>query len=172
MATKRKKKKPPHTARLAKRPPTPVPSRSSRGVWVVVAATVAVALGIGIALIARGGGDSGSSGLPDTADYHSLLVGESDADELTLGTHDGLYRSVDGGVHWSKLALAGDDAMNLARAGSATWLAGHDVLKKSVDGRSWSSVAPRGLPSMDIHGFAVDPNEPRTLYAAVAGRGL
>ena len=64
--------------------------------------------------------------------------------------------------------------MNLARpAGKTIWLAGHLVFKKSSDGgRTWADVQPSGLPSLDIHGFAVDPRNPRTLYAAVAGEGL
>jgi photosystem II stability/assembly factor-like uncharacterized protein len=64
--------------------------------------------------------------------------------------------------------------MNLARpAGAVIWVAGHDVFKKSSDGGStWHDVRPTGLPSLDIHGFAIDPTDSRTLYAAVAGQGL
>lgn len=148
----------------------------------------AVALGVvgltaAIALVAlRGGGSSGapdgvqqaSAGLPNTPDYHSLLVSPSNPRKLVLGTHYGLYGSSDGGRHWRFDALSGDDAMNLARPpGETVWLAGHLVFKKSSDGgRTWSDVRPSGLPSLDIHGFAVDPRNPGTLYAAVAGQGL
>jgi photosystem II stability/assembly factor-like uncharacterized protein len=64
--------------------------------------------------------------------------------------------------------------MNLARpAGTTIWLAGHDVFKRSVDGgTTWANVDPSGLPSLDLHGFAADPRDPRTLFAAVAGQGL
>jgi photosystem II stability/assembly factor-like uncharacterized protein len=64
--------------------------------------------------------------------------------------------------------------MNLARPTAQTiWLAGHEVFKKSSDGgATWSDVRPAELPSLDIHGFAVDPRNSRTLYAAVAGQGL
>jgi len=125
----------------------------------------------------HGGGNSGreeSAGLPDTPDYHSLLVNPSNSQKLVLGTHVGLYASSDGGRHWRFDALSGDDAMNLARpAGATLWLAGHQVFKKSMDGgASWSDVRPAGLPSLDIHGFAVDPRNARILYAAVAGQGL
>src|SRR5436190_6487882 len=138
-----------------------------------------------IAIVAlRGGGDGSSSApsvkqkaaasLPDTPDYHSLLISPSNAHQLVLGTHYGLYASSDGGRHWHFDALSGDDAMNLARpAGKTIWLAGHLVFKKSSDGgRTWADVQPSGLPSLDIHGFAVDPRNPRTLYAAVAGQAL
>ncbi|MDQ2981054.1 MAG: YCF48-related protein [Actinomycetota bacterium] len=124
-----------------------------------------------------GGSSSGheaSAGLPDTPDYHSLLVNPRNPRKLVLGTHVGLYISSDGGRHWRFDALSGDDAMNLARpAGKTVWLAGHNVFKKSSDGGSaWSDVRPSGLPGLDIHGFAVDPGNPKTLYAAVAGQGL
>jgi photosystem II stability/assembly factor-like uncharacterized protein len=82
--------------------------------------------------------------------------------------------SADGGRHWRFDALAGSDAMNLARpTGRTLWLAGHDVFKKSTDGGvSWTDVRPRGLPGLDIHGFAVNPRHPGRVYAAVAGEGL
>jgi photosynthesis system II assembly factor YCF48-like protein len=143
-----------------------------------VAAVALVVLTVVVALISlRGGGtsaDRGSAGLPDTPDYHSLLVDPSDPQKLVLGTHDGLYGSSDGGRHWRFDALSGDDAMNLARPQRNTiWLAGHEVFKRSTDGGAgWSDVKPAGLPSLDIHGFAVDPRNPAVLYAALAGRGL
>lgn len=148
------------------------------------AALGVVGLTAAIALVAlRGGGGSpsppsgaqqASAGLPDTPDYHSLLVSPSNPRKLVLGTHYGLYGSSDGGRHWRFDALSGSDAMNLARpTGKTVWLAGHLVFKKSSDGGStWTDVRPSGLPSLDIHGFAVDPRNPRTLYAAVAGQGL
>jgi len=136
------------------------------------------ALAVVLALtVFHGGGNTGreeSAGLPDTPDYHSLLVNPSNSQKLVLGTHVGLYASSDGGRHWRFDALSGDDAMNLARpAGATLWLAGHQVFKKSSDGgATWSDVPPAGLPSLDIHGFAVDPRNPKVLYAAVAGEGL
>ncbi len=138
-------------------------------------ALVAVA-GIAIAFaVSRVGGSARSStGLPNTPDYHSLLVNPSNPQSLILGTHGGLYVSGDGGRHWRFDSLSGSDAMNLARpAGSTIWLAGHEVFKKSTDGGvSWTDVRPDGLRGLDIHGFAVDPRRPATLYAALAGQGL
>jgi len=148
--------------------------------WWLYAGGVAgvVALAVVLALtVFHGGGNTGreeSAGLPETPDYHSLLVNPSNSQKLMLGTHVGLYASSDGGRHWRFDALSGDDAMNLARpAGATLWLAGHQVFKKSSDGgATWSDVRPAGLPSLDIHGFAVDPRNPKVLYAAVAGEGL
>jgi photosystem II stability/assembly factor-like uncharacterized protein len=120
------------------------------------------------------GAARGAPGLPDTPDYHSLLVAPEGDARLVLGTHVGLYRSSDGGRHWEKAQLDGDDAMNLARAGEAVvWAAGHNVLAKSTDGgASWQDVRPAGLPGLDVHGFAVDPRNRDALYAAIAGQGL
>lgn len=121
-----------------------------------------------------GGGPAVSSGLPNTPDYHSLLVAPGDADHILLGTHAGLYESRDSGRSWTRVALAGQDAMNLARGhGTTVWTAGHNVLARSTDsGVTWTDVQPDGLPSLDIHGFAVDPTKSGRLYAAVAGEGL
>ncbi len=119
-------------------------------------------------------GPAASTGLPNTPDYHSLLVAPNDPRHLLLGTHAGLYESEDGGRTWRKVALAGQDAMNLARSeGEMVWTAGHNVFAKSIDGgTTWTDVRPDGLPSLDIHGFAIDPRNPQRLYAAVAGQGL
>ncbi|MDX6375710.1 MAG: hypothetical protein QOE98_13, partial [Gaiellaceae bacterium] len=119
-------------------------------------------------------GDAVSAGLPATPDYHALLVSPTNADDVYLGTHVGLFRSTDAGATWRKVALDGRDAMNLARS-SATelWAAGHNVLMHSPDGgASWQDATPAGLPSLDVHGFAVDPARPSRLWAAIAGRGL
>jgi photosystem II stability/assembly factor-like uncharacterized protein len=65
--------------------------------------------------------------------------------------------------------------MNLARTKGAdtVWAAGHLMFAKSTDGGdTWADVDAGGLPSLDIHGFATDPSNPRRVYAAVAGQGL
>ena len=125
---------------------------------------------------ATGGGEAvrpPARGLPHTPDYHSLLVDPRDGDSLLLGTHVGVYASTNGGVSWRFAGLEGDDAMHLGRERDGTlWVAGHEVLARSEDGgRTWSDVHPDGLPSLDIHGFAVSPEEDR-LHAAVAGEAL
>ena len=140
-------------------------------------ALVAVAVGILAAFfVARAvkSDDHAASGLPRTSDYHSLLVAPSDSRRLLLGTHQGLFGSSNGGKTWRKAGLSGHDAMNLARpSGKTLWVAGHNVLAKSVDGGvTWTDVRPDGLPSLDIHGFAIDPAHRGELYAAVAGEGL
>ncbi len=133
-----------------------------------------VAIGI---VLARGSGEETAgavaAALPDTSDYHSLLVAPKAPDQLVLGTHQGLFRSSDGGQSWTQAELANQDAMNLARAsGKTVWAAGHNLLARSSDGGStWQDVQRAGLPSLDVHGFALDPDSDR-LWAAVAGQGL
>jgi photosystem II stability/assembly factor-like uncharacterized protein len=152
-------------------------AQTGAAVVIAIAAIVAVAV-----TRSDGGGGAPSSqergpataGLPNTPDYHSLAVSPTNPSRILLGTHQGLYRSSDGGKTWAFETLAGQDAMNLARTGRQTlWSAGHNVFVKSTDGgRTWVNVSPNGLPSLDLHGFAIDPRDPDRLYAAVAGQGL
>jgi hypothetical protein len=74
--------------------------RNGRAWWLVAGA--ALVLAAGGAYLALGGGSTGTrEGLPQTPDYHSLLVASADAQTLLLGTHNGLYRSADGGRTWN-----------------------------------------------------------------------
>jgi photosystem II stability/assembly factor-like uncharacterized protein len=176
MATKSKRRPP--QKRPIQQPKQQPPAQRPRWLYPGAAGLVGLGLVAVLALTVFNGGSSSSAklsaGLPHTSDYQSLLVDPSDPRRLVLGTHTGLYGSSDGGRHWRFDALAGKDAMNLARpAGDTIWLAGHEVFEKSVDGgRTWADVRPSGLPGLDIHGFAVDPRDPKTLYAAIAGQGL
>jgi photosystem II stability/assembly factor-like uncharacterized protein len=146
--------------------------------WLPLAVGAAVVLVAVAALaVARGNssGDGKTGGLPHTSDYHSLLVAPTNPRQLLLGTHQGLFRSTDAGRHWASYRMGGRDAMNLVRpaGGSTVWLAGHDVFARSDDGgKTWRTLAPTTLPSLDLHGFTVDPHSPSMLYAAVAGVGL
>ena len=152
-------------------------ARPFRVLLFVGAAGLVASAGIGIVLT-RGSGDdrtgAAAAQLPNTSDYHSLLVAPNAPDQLVLGTHQGLFRSGDGGRSWAQAELVNQDAMNLARVSSETvWAAGHNVLARSSDGGStWEDVQPTGLPSIDVHGFAADPESEDRLWAAVAGEGL
>lgn len=151
-------------------------TRGRRGPLIAAAVALLALAGLAAFLLLRtdSSGSRGAALLPETPDYHSLLVGRTNPQELVLGTHNGLYRSTDGGQTWDQAELSGQDAMNLAQpTDQAIWAAGHDVLARSADnGSTWTDVRPNGLPSLDVHGFAIDPDDPKTLYAAVAGEGL
>lgn len=153
--------------------------RDARRPWwrlAVAAVTLLLVAGAVLAALRPGSGSDAvpAEGLPRTSDYHSLLVAPTDPRALVLGTHEGLFRSADGGRTWTKAELDGRDAMNLARPSTdVVWAAGHLVLAKSSDGgATWEDVRPSGLPSLDVHGFAIDPRDPSTVYAAIAGEGL
>lgn len=151
-------------------------ARPSRSLLSVAAIGLAALVAVGLVLMRGSGEDAtraAAAALPDTSDYHSLLVAPNAPGEVVLGSHQGLFRSTDGGRSWTQAELANRDAMNLGRASSKTvWAAGHNLLARSSDGGStWQDVQPAGLPSLDVHGFAVDPDSDR-LWAAVAGQGL
>lgn len=137
------------------------------------AAVLLAAAVVGAVFLLRG--ESGAApGLPVTAHYHALRVDSGGGtDRLVLGAHDGIYTSTDAGARWSPSGLGGEDAMSFAAAAGSLWVAGHGLLKRSDDaGASWTDVRPQGLPSRDVHAFAADPSDGRTLYAAVAQAGL
>jgi len=182
VATKLKSRRTPPPKRPIQAPKKKVePRRFPRWLLPLVTGLLIAGVATGAFLVAKdqaqSGGDgpaAATGGLPNTPDYHSLLVAPSNPEHVLLGTHAGLYESSDGGRDWRWVALEGQDAMNLAPSESKTvWAAGHNTFAKSTDGgQAWTDVRPEGLPSLDIHGFAVDPNESQTLYAAVAGEGL
>jgi photosystem II stability/assembly factor-like uncharacterized protein len=157
--------------------------RPSRRWLVVQGATLVLAAGASaFVFLTRGSSPSEvqtsvqpvPQGLPQAPDYHAVLVDEDNPLRVLVGTHDGVYESSNGGQTWQRTTLAGVDAMSLDSAADSTvWASGHGVLSLSVDGgETWRSVVPRGLPSLDIHAFAVDPADSRNLYAAIASRGL
>jgi photosystem II stability/assembly factor-like uncharacterized protein len=175
--TKAKRRPVPRSQARAPETPARPRRRYSRLIWT---ATVVVAAG-GAFLVAKQQAQGPNeavappaTGLPRTPDYHALSVDPADPQHILLGTHVGIYESTDGGRTWKFAGLEGDDAMNFARTSANTvWMAGHMVFKKSADGgRTWNDVDPRGLPSLDIHGFTVDPKDPSLVYAAVAGEGF
>jgi photosystem II stability/assembly factor-like uncharacterized protein len=182
--SKQTTKQRPRKGRSVPAPKPRQPQSSRPWLWAVVgaAAALGVAVIVGVAVTrgndgspAQSAGNAGeTTGLPNTPDYHSLSVSPASPTTILLGTHYGLYRSTDGGKTWAFEALHNRDAMNLARPGGRTlWTAGHYVLAKSTDGgRTWTDVNPDGLPTLDVHGFAVDPRNTKTLYAAVAGEGF
>jgi photosystem II stability/assembly factor-like uncharacterized protein len=146
-------------------------------IWVVIGVIAATGAFLYAREQAKGGGGAVEPpvrGLPHTPDYHSLFVFPDDPEHLLLGTHVGVYESTDGGAVWRFLGLEGKDAMHFALEDDdgTIWVAGHNVLQRSEDrGKAWTGVTPEGLPGLDIHGFAIGPDN-ELLYAAVAGEGL
>lgn len=108
-------------------------------------------------------------------DVHSLAFEPGSAENVLFGYHGGLLRSPDGGRSWQADPSVTADAMTLVvpfQRPDVVYLAGHDVLLRSEDrGATWQSVT-NNLPRLDLHWFAVHPDDPGRLYAQVAGSGL
>lgn len=183
MPSRTKRARPAKKGRAVPAPTRRQPASARPWVWALTGAAAVAAIAVTVGVVVTKSNDASRNptgaakptpGLPNTPDYHSLMVSPTNAKALLLGTHYGLYRSTDGGRTWASDALGGQDAMNLVRPrGQTLWVAGHMVLAKSVDGgKTWTDVRPAGLPGIDVHGFASDPRNSRTLYAAIAGTGL
>jgi photosystem II stability/assembly factor-like uncharacterized protein len=110
-----------------------------------------------------------------TADFHSLAFSPTEPDTVFFGHHDGLLVSYTGGKDWQPTTLSNVDAMALAAPLSnpqIMYAAGHEVFYKSTDaGKTWTTVTT-DLPGLDIHGFAVDPENADRVYAHVVGFGI
>jgi photosystem II stability/assembly factor-like uncharacterized protein len=118
------------------------------------------------------------AGAPAFEHVHALSF-EAAGGALWLGTHAGLFRSEDGGVTWTKVALPASHHAPDVMAVTAhltdprvLYVGTHEagVLKSTDGGRSWS-VTNDGLGGLDVHGLAIDPNAPEKLHALVRGQG-
>ena len=110
-----------------------------------------------------------------TGDFHSLAFSATEPETVFFGHHDGLLVSHNGGKDWQPTTLTNTDAMALGVSPSSPqtiYAAGHNVFVKSNDGgKTWQSV-PAGLPGLDIHAFAVDPENPNKVFVYVVSFGL
>jgi photosystem II stability/assembly factor-like uncharacterized protein len=112
----------------------------------------------------------------ETSDFHALALSRADPSVVYFGHHNGLLRSMDGGRKWEPIIEQPEvDAMGLAfppDGSGRILLAGHNGLQTSTDGgQTWTMVS-NDLPSQDIYGFAMKPDEPNRLHAFVVARGL
>ncbi len=110
-----------------------------------------------------------------TGDFHSLAFSPTEPETLFFGHHGGLLVSQNGGKDWQSTALSNTDAMALSIPSSSPqtmYAAGHDVFVKSSDGgKTWQSL-PASLPGLDIHAFAVDPENADRIFAYIVSFGL
>lgn len=106
-----------------------------------------------------------------TSDFHSLAFDLRNPDIVYFGHHQGVLKSVDGGVTWSPVLRQGD-AMSLVAVDNALIMAGHEVFMRSDSaGAIWQFVGT-DLPDEDIHGFAVSPSNSKTFFAFIVSYGL
>ncbi|MGH7385641.1 MAG: WD40/YVTN/BNR-like repeat-containing protein [Candidatus Rokuibacteriota bacterium] len=109
---------------------------------------------------------------------HALTVA-ADGRTLWLGAHTGLFRSQDGGRTWQPVKLSDKashlDVMSLvgdSRDGRTLHVGTHEagVFRTRDGGGSWAQMNT-GIGGLDVHGLALDPNEPAEVHAAVMGQG-
>ena len=124
----------------------------------------------------------GSPAAAQVFDHVHALAFDADGRALWLGAHAGLFRSEDGGLTWTTVALPvtghAPDVMAIsAHPGDVRtlYVGTHEagVLKTADGGATWSA-ANAGLKGLDVHGLAIDPNAQDKLHAAVReiGAGL
>ncbi len=153
----------------------------SPSIPVIVAIILGMAVlgGVAYFIFRSGSGMTQSQARPistlSASDFHSLVFSPEDTDTVYFGHHSGVMTSHDGGRTWQPWVNERNwDAMGLAFSASSPitlYAAGHDIFFKSTDGQNWERVR-HNLPGTDIHGFAVDPGDPKLLYAFVVGSGL
>jgi photosystem II stability/assembly factor-like uncharacterized protein len=94
------------------------------------------------------------------------------------GTSQGIYRSVDGGDHWTKLQpglpVEAPVVQLLRDAHSGAWYAvtnGHGIFRSTDGGAAWSRIS-EGQPDFTAPRVVVDPQTADRLFAAFPGQGV
>lgn len=98
---------------------------------------------------------------------------------LLMGTHNGLFHSMDDGKTFNKVTTKGDvmssDFMNFAYDPSSKTLfaGGHDlgVVKSMDNGTTWTKT-DSGMKGSDIHAIAINPLDTSRLYAYSVENGV
>ena len=126
-------------------------------------------------------------GLPENVEVRTIAVSPHDANVMFVGTQDGPYRSIDGGMHWEKPAFPDKDAViwtmsvhptkpNIVYAGAAPV-----ALYRSEDGgEHWKKIPHAKSPAHCERGgfdtrtirITVDPSRPDDLYVAIEVSGV
>lgn len=126
--------------------------------------------------------DEGSNlyNLPIPGAHHIHALAYDAQNGLLLGTHGGLFRSVDGGKTWQKVEIKGaanaDDWMSLVvdpRNRNVVFAGGHDlgVIKSEDGGIAWMR-SDEGIKGTDIHGLAINQRNPDSLFAYSVDNGV
>lgn len=130
--------------------------------------------------------------VPFAAWYWTMIVSQSNPNDLVLATNMGLFRSADGGKTWTPAGLTTENVSSLAESGSTIYAGGvrgpnpviHNtagrtvpngtgVLSVSTDGgKTWKALHPSGLPKNAIQSMAVNPADDSELYVLLNTGGL
>lgn len=97
---------------------------------------------------------------------------------LLMGTHNGLFHSMDNGKTFNKMTVSGvmsQDFMNFAYDPNtkALFAGGHDlgVVKSMDNGATWTK-ADSGLKGTDIHAIAINPLDTNRMFAYSVENGV
>lgn len=104
----------------------------------------------------------------------SLTRGTSNPSELVAGTLQGVFRSMDNGVHWKQISPEGSTEIkevqsiaidpadpNVIYAG--TW---HLPWKTTDGGATWANIKEGIIDDSDVFSIIVDPKNPEVVYAS------
>lgn len=119
--------------------------------------------------------------LKENATYghvHALISNPQD-NSLLMGTHEGLFKSTNGGKTFQKVDAKGEvnamDFMNFAydQNNKIIYAGGHDlgVVKSSDGGVTWAKT-DSGIQGTDIHALTINPLDTNRLYAFSVGNGV
>ena len=141
------------------------------------AAIVYAAVGDGGVFKSTNGGGSWSGIGLDSTFVFSLAIDPSSPSTIYAGASDGIYRTADGGAHWT-LANPNDSipsvrALAIDPVTPATIYAGTDgsgVFRTTDGGAHWANISSSQpfVNSGTVSGLAVDPSSHATLYAATS----
>ncbi|MBS1814100.1 MAG: hypothetical protein JSS87_04425 [Acidobacteria bacterium] len=104
----------------------------------------------------------------------ALTSAPSNHSILVAGALDGVYRSTDGGEHWSLISPAGSKEIHEIESlaidpkdpqiiYAGTW---HLPWKTTDGGANWTSIKQGILEDSDVFSIIVDPKSPNTVYAS------
>jgi photosystem II stability/assembly factor-like uncharacterized protein len=104
----------------------------------------------------------------------ALAQAPSNPKVYVAGTLSGVYRSVDGGVHWTEISPPGStelheiesvaiDPMNTDTIYAGTW---HLPWKTTDGGAHWANIKKGLIDDSDVFSIIVDPQEPSVVYAS------
>jgi len=102
----------------------------------------------------------------------SFAMAPSDSKVLVAGALDGVFRSEDGGEHWSRISPEGHkdikniesiaiDPKNTDIIYAGTW---HLAWKTSDGGSTWHQIKNGVIDDSDVFSLIVDPQQPSTMY--------
>lgn len=160
-------------------------------------------LGMGVFKSVDGGETWQQMGLENTKTIHRIIIDPVDAniiyvgamgDPFTANEHRGLYKTIDGGLHWEKILFSnnqsgiGDlvmDPTNNKKLFAALYEhkrtpyyftsggQGSGLYVSNDGGKNWKKQGEKeGLPAGNLGriGFAIAPSEPNRIYAKIEAK--